>query len=235
MWPFRKAETRAADTTDVVIAAILAGANGDIVTGLTAGVETAAGFWQRGFSSASVEPDGIVADALAPHLGSIGRQLCVNGQIVFEIVIDGGFSLRPAHTVSVVGGTDPEEWQYQLTIAGPSISVTRTLPASRVLHLTYSTNPSHPWRGIGPIEAGGTTKALLSNLESRLAQETGGAVGQLIPVPNVQVSGGLQAEIRGMKGEIALVDSVSATKWGAGSTGAGFSEYPYPANRRRSA
>ena len=51
-------------------------------------------------------------------------------------------------------------------------------------------------------------------------------MGQLIPVPNVQASGGLQAEIRGMKGEVALVDSVSASKWGTGAGGAGFSEYP---------
>ena len=51
-------------------------------------------------------------------------------------------------------------------------------------------------------------------------------MGTLIPVPNVQVSGQLQTEIRGMKGEVALVDSVSASKWGTGATGATFSEYP---------
>ena len=168
-WPFFRTEKRESNFTDVVVAAILAGAKGDIVTGLTAGVETAAGFWGRGFSSASIEPDGIVADALAPHLGLIGRQLVTAGEIVFEIVVDGGFSLRPAHTVSVFGGTDPESWTYQLTLAGPSESITRTLPAGRVLHLTYShpTQPSlarhRPYRGCRDHQdpAG-------SNLESRL-------------------------------------------------------------------
>ena len=59
----------------------------------------------------------------------------------------------------------------------------------------------HPWRGISPIKAAGTTRKLLENLEVRLAQETGSAVGSMIPVPSVQASGGLQSDIRGMRGE----------------------------------
>ena len=71
-WPFKN-EKRESGLTDVVVAAILAGARGEVVTGLTAGVEVASGFWQRGFASAAINPAGIVADALSPHLGFIGR------------------------------------------------------------------------------------------------------------------------------------------------------------------
>ena len=128
-------------------------------------------------------------------------------------------ALRPAHTVSVFGGHDPDSWTYELTLAGPSATVTRTLPADRVLHLRYAINPSHPWRGISPIDAGRTTKALLANLESRLSQEAGGPVGSLIPVPSVQASGQLQTDLRRLTGEVTLVETTS-TNWGAGATGA---------------
>ena len=82
----------------------------------------------------------------------------------------------------------------------------------------------HPWRGISPIKSAGTTRKLLENLEVRLAQETGAAVGSMIPVPSVQASGGLQTDIRGMKGQVTLVDTV-ATGWGVGDTGAPTSDY----------
>lgn len=225
MWPFRKAETRSADYTDLMVAQLIAGAKGEVAGGRTSAIEIAAGHWQRAFASATVTPSGVLGDALAPHLGYIGRSLLERGESIFEISMDGGFGLLPASNVSVHGDPDPRTWQYQLTLSGPSGSYSRLLKAERVLHLTYSTRPEHPWQGISPITAGLTTKKLLDNLENRLAQETSASVGTLIPVPNVQSSAGLQRDIQGLDGRTVLVESVAATKWGQGAGATGFSEY----------
>ena len=226
LWPFGKPETRAdQDYTDVVVRSLIAAATGDVAAGLTAGVEIASGQWGRAFSSAEITPGGIMADIFKPHLGLIGRELVKNGQAVFELSVEGErVSLIPASTVSVTGGPDPSTWRYELTLAGPSGSVTRHLPADRVLHLFYAKSAAKPWRGISPIEASGTTKKLLDNLEKRLAQETGEAVGHLLPVPNVESTGQLQDDIRGLKGQVTLVET-TAEAWGAGTTGSPRKDY----------
>ena len=77
----------------------------------------------------------------------------------------------------------------------------------------------NPWRGISPIEASQTTRKLLDNLELRLAQELGGAVGAVVPVPNVQSTTKLQEDLRAMKGNLTLVETTAAG-YGAGATGA---------------
>ena len=221
-----KPETRADQGyTDAVVRGLLAAAMGDVVSGLTAGVEIAAGQWGRAFASADISPGGVVADIFKPHLGLIGRELVKTGQAVFELAIEGGrVSVIPASTVSVTGGPDPSTWRYELTLAGPSGSTTRRLPADRVLHLTYAKAAAQPWKGISPIEASGTTKKLLDNLEKRLAQETGEAVGHLLPVPNVESTGQLQDDIRGLKGQVTLVET-TAQAWGAGTTGSPKTDY----------
>ena len=211
---FGKTEDRQADYTDAVVKAIMSAASGDVVSGQTAGMEIASGWWQRAFASADMTP-GAVADMLKPHLGYIGRALVRHGEAVFAI---DNLRLIPATTVTVEGGPNPESWSYQLTLAGPSEYTTRTLPANRVLHLVYAIEASSPWRGVSPIEAAGTTRKLLDNLELRLAQETGEGVGNLIPVPNLSAAGQLQADIQALKGKTVLVESTAAN-WGSGSSG----------------
>ena len=116
-WPWQSEKRES--YTDVLIAAILAGAKGEVVTGLTAGTEIAAGYWQRGFASGTVEPAGIVGDALAPWLGFIGRQLVTAGEVVFEIDLERGLGLLPAHTVSVAGGPHSESLGLRTDHGGP--------------------------------------------------------------------------------------------------------------------
>ncbi len=128
-------------------------------------------------------------------------------------------------TVTIVGGPNPETWQYELTLPGPSETLTRRLSGGQVLHIFYARGPTNPWRGISPIEASGATRKLLDNLELRLAQETGEAVGHLIPVPNVTSTNQLQADIRAMKGAATLVES-TASGWGTGASAAPVADYP---------
>ena len=91
------------------------------------------------FESAEMTPEGIIVDAIRPHLALIGRMLIITGEVAFGIDVEGGaLLLTPARALSVVGDPDPRTWVYELTMAGPSTTTTRTLPADRVLHLTYA-------------------------------------------------------------------------------------------------
>ena len=222
---FNRPELRDQNYTDAVARGLLSQASGEVTAGLTSAVEICVGWWGRAFSSAEVKPAGTLADALKLHLGFIGRQLVTSGEVVFALDFEGGLILIPASTVTVKGGPNPRTWQYELTLPGPSSTLTRKrVSAESILHITYARSPSTPWQGVGPIEQSRTTRQLLDNLERRLAQEAGGAVGTLVPVPNVEASAKLQADIRAMKGETTLVETTAAA-WGAGQQGAPHVDY----------
>ena len=221
---FNRPETRTS-YTDAFVQGLLSQASGEVVSALTAGREICCGWWGRAFSSAEVKPAGILADALKLHLGYIGRQLVTSGEVIFALDFDDGLTLIPASSVTVSGGPNPRTWMYQLTLPGPSSTLTRKrVSAESILHIQYARSPSTPWQGVGPIEQSRTTRQLLDNLERRLAQEAGGAVGTLVPVPNVEASAKLQADIRAMKGETTLVETTAAA-WGAGGQGAPHVDY----------
>ena len=224
-WPWTTEKRADVSYTDTTIQRLVAYASGEMADGLTAGIETAAGHWGRAFGSADLSPDSIIAQALAPHLAAIGRGLVHAGEAVYVIEVGGAeLVLLPVTSYNLVGGPNPESWTYDVSLQGPSIVSDRTLAADRVLHLKYAYSPYRPWKGISPIDASNTTKLLLSNLESRLAQEAGGSVGAVIPVPNVSSSAQLQADLRAMQGQLTLVESTVAG-WGAGGTSAPQSDY----------
>ena len=130
----KKAEHRS--YTDAFVEAALASASGETVSGLVASLEIITGWWGRGFQSAEILPSGVVADLLRPHLAVIGRSLVTRGELIFAIDTDGdSITLLPASNHDVEGGPNPESWQYRLTLAGPTETITRTLTADRVLHL----------------------------------------------------------------------------------------------------
>ena len=221
----KKAEHRAADYTDAIINHALATAKGDTVSGLTAVLEVCGGWWGRAFTSAEIQPAGAVANLLIPHLGTIGRALVVDGEILFAVDIAGDtVSLLPATGATVTGGPNPSTWEYEVSIPGPSHTLTRTLPADRVLHLMFTPSRKSPWRGMSPIEASGTTKALIDSMETRLAEELNSGVGFVVPVPNIQASTQLQADLRALKGRLALVETVNQG-FGVGQGGVPSGDY----------
>ena len=225
--PFwNRPETRAADYTDAFVTALLNSSSGAVQEGLTGAVEVCAGFWQRSFSSALIKGSDLIGEALAPHLGYIGRSLVEQGEAIFYPDFTEGLTLIPASSATVTGGPEPSTWMYELTLSGPtSVKTRRRLTADSVLHVVYVRGTRNPWQGISPIAGAATTRKLLDNIERSLAMEVGGAVGSLIPVPNIEVSGQLQTDIRNMKGEVTLVES-SAAAWGAGQTGAPPADFP---------
>ena len=66
----KKAEHR--NYTDAILAAAFAQASGETVSGLSASLEIATGWWGNVVSSPSdIQPAGIVSDLVRPHLGPV--------------------------------------------------------------------------------------------------------------------------------------------------------------------
>ena len=205
-------------TTDI-LNFISSNASGQALRGTAAAIEICAGVWGRGMATAEVSPRNGRTAALTPStLGYIGRALLLRGEIVFEIGIQREeITLTPAQSWTVTGGIDPASWMYEATFAGPSASVTRTLPASRVVHLMYSVSPSAPWVGVGPMANAGLTQELVGQMETALAQEAATPRGYDIPVPDPKQAAQLTADLRTSRGGLSLVPSVASdAAWGQG-------------------
>ena len=207
--PFRR-EKRETDLTALLIQQLQSNASGESVEAGIAAVEVAAGLWSRAFASARVEPVSPATAALTPGiLAAVGRALVLSGELVLEIEVDdaGELVLSPVGSWNVSGGPRRSSWIYEVTRHGPSGSFSRTLAASRVVHLQWSFEPSRPWAGRGPLQSSSTTVALARMLEFRLFQEAGAKVGTLLPVPSVDRE--LQADINALTGRTVLVRSTS--------------------------
>ena len=225
-FPWQREENRNLQFGDAVAAAVAQIAAGEtaLPTGPTAAMEIAAGWWARGFASASVTPaDSAIAKALTADIrADIGRALCMRGESVYLLDGDGGLRLRRVTAWTVSGGPERADWEYICTLAGPTSQMTLTAPATRVFHAMYSQDLQSPWRGRGPLE--NSSRQLAMNLEARLAEETGGGVGSVIPIPATTNKTLLQTDLRGLKGRLGLVDS-TAGSWDAGSANAPSGEW----------
>ena len=224
-WPWER-ETRQQAYGDAVVDLILSRAGGAATTAdpLAIGaVEVAAGLWGRAFMAAAVLPNVGRLDAITPAVRElIGRQLVRRGEVLFLIEVQGGrLRLEPATTWTVTGGADPASWRYEVTRAGPSRTLTtRHVTAARVVHIRWGTAPERPWVGVGPLQAASLTAALAGKLENGVSlRKPNMAAGALIlPVPGrrTRLSDQLQADLRSLKGQMVLVDSVAAG-WGTRS------------------
>ena len=205
-------------TTDV-LNYLSSSVSGQSLRGTAAAVEICEGVWQRGMATAEISPKNSRTAALTPSLlGYIGRYLLRYGEALFEVGVGlRGLTLTPAQSWTVQGGVDPTSWQYEATFAGPSASVTRTLSASRVLHLMYSQSHHAPWLGIGPLSSAGLTQELVGQIETALAQEAATPRGYNIPVPDPKQASGLTRDLRTSRGGLSLTPSVASdAAWGAG-------------------
>ncbi len=219
LWPF-KAEHRNVTFTDATTGAQLEFASGGglpAVAEQLAAVETAAGLWARAFASATVTPD---IPALTPTvLGSIGRQLAVQGEGVYmlDTGIDGALVLRPCVSWEIHGGPNPELWTYQVDMAGPSRTDRRVIPADRLIHPKYAVRPGAPWRGVSPLGIASETRKLAGWIERRLAEETSTVSAYLLALPeNRPDSTSLKADLKAGAGRLHIVDTTRGG-YGAGT------------------
>ena len=231
-WPWQNRETRSGagsgSYTDSIVATILAMSGGRTlgIPGSTAAVEMASGIVSRAFAAAALAdttPD--VLEAVDAGLrGLIGREMVRRGEAVFLIETRGGrLRLFPVHEHTVMGGYDPDTWEYECTLAGPSKTYSIRVPASRVVHIRYAVDASRPWDGQGPIQSASTAARMAGNLSGGLADEAGASRGYLLPMSK---TGGqddnvddLRADLAKLNGEVTLVESQQGGFDTAGAAG----------------
>ena len=182
-WLWQRTEHRAS-ATDALVAAIVAAA-GNQGTGdyrAIAALETAAGLYAAAFASARVVTDDArVAERLTPAwLAMVARSLIRRGEFLavleatpargLELLTAGSWDVRGGPAENLNGGTGP-------TCSGRAVQRLGTVPSAAALHVRYAVDPSRPWRGLSPLESACATGVLAGNLEQRLGEETGAAVG----------------------------------------------------------
>ena len=206
--PFlNRPETRGS-YTDAIVEALLKEASGQPASVASLGVtEACAGLWGRSFASATVTPVNMATESLTPAvLEIIGRRLLLHGEVVFEIMVEDGMVklVEASHWEIEERG----EWLYRADFTTPEGTYTRALSANRVLHPRINVSSYRPWEGESPIPS--ATAKLASQLETKLTQEVGGPVGNVLPLPHKGSVAALQQDIDKLAGRTVLVESTSA-------------------------
>ena len=187
-WKFwQKDEPETRGYHDSFLNAVIAQAEGSVSgspLGLAA-LEMAAGSYARCFASASIAPDTPVTRALTPSIRAhIGRDMIRQGGALLVISVeDGMVELSPSGDWTVLGGWHERDWRYTCYLYGASETKAMYLPSQGVCHMRYSFDALRPWISVGPLGWASSTATLASHLEAKLAQESGGAVGHVLPVP----------------------------------------------------
>ena len=235
-WPWQKrVEKRSAagGYTSLVSALIEAQSTGQRqLAGTSAAVEAVAGLLSRSFASATVEGGDAAAVVTPAVLAQIGRDIVRQGESLHVLRYQHGRLVAlPSATWYWVGSADPMGWFCTPTVYGPTDSVTYHLPASSVIFATWGASPSRPYHGIGPTTWASDAARLTTNAERSLADEAGGPLAQLLPVPQ---DGGddsdddplkaLRQDIREAKGKALLIETVAAG-WGEGKAAAPQSDW----------
>ena len=226
-------ETRADGYADALVSALLRTAQGRSTATIaaTGALEAAAGIVGRAFMAADVTgPMAMLAGLSAPVLQMVGREIIRRGESVFLIDTNGGaLRLLPAHGVNVSGGPFPESWRYQLTIAGPSTTLTYDdVPAESVLHFQYASDPASPWRGVGPLQVAALAGRLSAETIAALADESSGPRGSFLPLPADGGDGSdddtlklMKADIKTANGGMLTVETTN-DDWRQGGSGPQF-------------
>ena len=224
-WPFTKSEQRDSSYTDSIIALIAESASGATLAkpSGTAALEASASIVARCFASAAVDAPDQFRAALGPSvLSMIGRSLIRQGEILFAVeVVDGHVRLIPVSSWDISGDADPETWRYRLTLGGPSATQTlESVAASDLVHVRLQADPETPWRGVSPLASAAIAGRLSAETAQALADEAAGPRGVLLPIPidgNDPTISALKADLKRLRGQVALVESVSAGWAGDGA------------------
>lgn len=198
--------------TSALVEAAVAAASGQAAqTDAVAATEIAAGWWSRALAGA--EDGGLLgADALM----YLGRQLALEGDVMLEVRVDQGRrELLPVVDWTVRGGASPMTWTYEVTVAAPDGATMRRLPASRMVHVRINRSPEMPWAGRSPVRAARDSGMLAASIESRLRQEAAKPSGQLLAVPDADLSD-IAAKLADLSGGLLLLPTTS-NAFGAGA------------------
>ena len=219
MWPFKQQpETRDSSYTDSIIALIAEQASGATLAkpAATGALEASASIVARCFAAADVSGPDRFREALGPStLSMIGRALIRQGEIVFAIEVRGGrLMLIPATSWDVHGDVDPESWTYRLTLGGPSrLTTLEPVASGSMVHIRLQSDPEQPWRGVAPLASAAIAGRLSAETMMALADEASGPRGMLLPTPvdgNDPTIATLKADLKSLRGKVALVESTSS-------------------------
>ena len=224
-WPWQKREA-IGGYTQIISRLIEAQAAGTTqIASATAATEAVAGLLSRSLAAAMVEGAG---DVVTPRcLAQIGRDLIRVGESLHVIRYMGGrLLLIPASTWYWEGDADPATWLCTATAYGPSGSSTWRVPQSSVVFVTWGSPTARPYHGLSPSSWAADTARLNANAERNLADEVGGPVAQLLPVPQDGGDGGdddplaqLKTDIKNARGKAVLIESTNSG-WAEGKTAA---------------
>ena len=217
-WPWSNRETRDSSFTDTLIAQIVSQASGGTLArpAATGALEASASIIARCFAAAVVSGPPHFVAALGPStLSMIGRSLIRQGEVLFAIEIrDGRVVLIPAASWDVTGNSDPASWTYRLTLGGPSrLTTLEPVPSEGMIHVRLQADPEQPWRGISPLASAAIAGRLSAETMQALSDEVSGPRGFLLPSPvdgNDPTVSALKADIRSLRGKVALVESTSS-------------------------
>ena len=163
-------ERAATDYTSVLLAQALAAAKG--ITSIKSTAAFRGSLTLIGHAAGVASLSGLHSDALQGHLSQIAREMVANGQSDWLINVGstGEMILVPATATAVVGGPDPRNWIYQLTMSGPTETTTIQRPAESVLSFRLRVDSKSQWKGRPAIDGTGTA-ALLCRLEAQMLDE----------------------------------------------------------------
>ena len=236
-WPWkREPESRAGGNfSDAVIRQIEAQAASKATgVGTTAAVEAAAGALSRAFAGAEVLGPDWAASAVTPgFLALVGRNLVRAGASMHTIEMapaTGRVELLPVsfwnfeNSGNIDHPASPSNWKVRATSYGPSSSSTRLLTWDEIVFLTWGVSPGTPYVGTGPLGWASTTARTMSETERSLADEAGGPVAHIVPVPqgpdgDDDPLAPLRADIAAARGRAVLTETTSAG-WGEGQASA---------------
>ena len=235
-WPWSKSETREAvgGYTTIISRLIEAQAAGTTQqASATAAVEASAGALSRAFMGAEVEGPADVVEAVSPRcLAHIGRDLVRVGESLHVIRFMGGkLRLIPSSTWYWEGDADPATWLCTATAYGPSGSSTWRVPMNSVVFVAWGSPTARPYHGLSPSSWSADTSRLMANTERSLANEAGGPVAQLLPVPqdggdgeDTDALAGLKTDIKDAAGKALLVET-TAGGWQEGKSSAPLADW----------
>ena len=165
-------EVRSTSYTDQIITAAESAASiGTVRSSSLSVLESCAGLIARSLAAAYVRPGtGAVSPAL---LHQVGADLVRRGEAVHVLDITDRGTVRwlPAADWDVTGGPDPESWVYRVRLAGPSMTISRTVSSASACHFRWSAHPLQPWKGVGPIQLASSSSRLAAAIERSLSDE----------------------------------------------------------------
>ena len=105
------------------------------------------------------------------------------------------------------------------------------MPQSSVVFIGWGSPTARPYHGLSPSSWAADTARLNANAERSLADEAGGPVAQLLPVPSDGGDGGdndaladLKSDIKAARGKALLIETVNSG-WGEGKSAAPQSDW----------